>query len=109
MEVTRKSSGRKAFQDAATTSSEVKKLQPNDSINLKNGHRKVKKKRQRTKAVLIQPAKGRSYADLLKEIKAKANPSETQMDIKSIKQTRSGAVLLEISHNLRILLPSSNL
>ncbi|XP_044592005.1 uncharacterized protein LOC123270132 [Cotesia glomerata] len=35
-------------------------------------------------------------ADLLKEIKAKVNPTETGVDIKSIKQTKRGGVLLEI-------------
>ncbi|CAG5073093.1 Protein of unknown function [Cotesia congregata] len=39
----------------------------------------------------------RTYANLLKEIKAKVSPVETGVDIRSIKKTKHGGVLLEMA------------
>ncbi|XP_046687469.1 uncharacterized protein LOC124373122 [Homalodisca vitripennis] len=94
-EVTRRGKKKKVLQNPGVTTKEAQK--PQDRDGPKNSHRKTKRRRQRTKAVLVQPAEGRTYADLLKEIKAKVNPTETGVDIKSIKQTRQGGVLLEMS------------
>lgn len=95
-EVTRRSRKKKAPGDPAATTGETRKLEAKDNSNLNNAHRKTKKRKPRTKAVLIQPTEGRTYADLLKEMKNKVNPSETGVDIKSIKQTKRGGVLVEM-------------
>lgn len=46
-------------------------------------------------ALLIKPAEGRSYAEVLREIRGKANPADTGTEVRSIRQTRSGGVLVE--------------
>lgn len=58
---------------------------------------KTRRKKARTKAILIKPSAGQTYADLLKNIKGKVNPEESGANIKSIRQTKEGGVLLEIS------------
>lgn len=96
-DVTRRRKTRKKVpQDTAVTPKAPQKPHVKDGP-LANSHRKANKRKPRTKAVLVQPAEGRTYADLLKEIKAKVNPGETGVDIKSIKQTKRGGVLLEMS------------
>lgn len=95
-EVTRRRPKKKKMSpDPAVTTKETQK--PKDIDSPKNNHRKMKRKKPRTKAVLVQPAEGRTYADLLKEIMARVNPTETGVDIKSIKRTRLGGVILEMS------------
>nr|CAD7401799.1 unnamed protein product [Timema poppensis] len=97
MEVSRSHKKKQITHDAEATTSEARKPQTNDGSNL-NSLGETKKKKPRTKAVLVQPVEGRTYADLLKEIKAKVNPTTTGVDIKSIKQTKNGGVLLEMGH-----------
>lgn len=95
-EVTRRRPKRtKVPQDPAVAPKKAQ--EPQSSEGLRNSLRRAKRKKPRTKAVLVQPTEGRTYADLLKEIKTKVNPAEAGVDIKSIKQTRLGGVLLEIS------------
>lgn len=50
----------------------------------------------RREAVLIKPAKGKTYVEILSEIRKNVNPDDTQTDVKSIRQTRAGDVLLEL-------------
>ena len=62
-------------------------------------HRKAKRKKApgpRANAVLIKPAQGKTYADLLRDIKAKVNPEQHQATIRSIRETRDGDILLEM-------------
>ena len=53
----------------------------------------------RPEAVLIKPANGKSYAEVLGKIRQKIKPEETEAEIRSIRRTRTGDVLLEMSNN----------
>ena len=46
--------------------------------------------------MLIKPAEGKSYAEVLGGIRAKLKPEETETSIRSIRRTRNGEVLLEL-------------
>lgn len=50
----------------------------------------------RRPAVIIKPAAGTSYSDVLRSIKAKVKPEDTGAEIKTIRKTRDGKVLLEV-------------
>lgn len=54
------------------------------------------KKRIRPDAVLIKPVGGKSYADLVKQIRSTVKPEETNTEIRAIRQTKTGGVLLEL-------------
>lgn len=57
-----------------------------------------KKSRQiklRTEALLIKPAQGRTYSEVLSQIRQSVKPEETETEIRAVRQTRSGDVLLE--------------
>ena len=56
-------------------------------------------RRKRPEAVLIKPADGKSYAEVLGKIRQKIKPEETEAEIRSIRRTRTGDVLLEMSNN----------
>lgn len=60
-----------------------------------SGQRSYSKLRRRPEAVIIKPMKGKTYADVLKDIRTKVKPEDDAADIRSIRQTRDGAVLLE--------------
>ena len=53
-------------------------------------------KRTRTEAVIIKPSDGKSYAEILKVIRGNVKPEETKREVKAIRQTRNGCVLLEL-------------
>lgn len=63
--------------------------------------KKKKSKDLKPDAVLIQPALGKSYTDVLKEIRDKVKPEDTGTDIRSVRQTRAGHVLLELGSNTK--------
>lgn len=64
-----------------------------------HGKRK-RKRRPKTKrdALLIKPTEGKTYAEVLSEIRSKVNPEDTGTDVRSIRQTRTGEVLLELGN-----------
>ncbi|XP_039969203.1 uncharacterized protein LOC120781136 [Bactrocera tryoni] len=70
------------------------KRQPanNMAANQKGNNRP---KRQ-TEAVIIKPAEGNSYAEVLKNIRSKVDLKEAEVKIKGIRKTRAGALLLEL-------------
>ena len=53
-------------------------------------------KRKKTEAVLIQPAEGRSYAEVLKSLRSQTKIIE-QTNVRGIRKTRNGGLLLELS------------
>lgn len=57
---------------------------------------KKRRARPRNDALLIRPAQGKTYADILREIRQNVKPEETETVIKSIRQTKMGGVLLEL-------------
>ncbi|XP_039954228.1 uncharacterized protein LOC120770715 [Bactrocera tryoni] len=60
-----------------------------------NQRAKSRPKRQ-SEAVIIKPAEGNSYAEVLKNISSKVNLREAEVKIKGIRKTRAGALLLEL-------------
>lgn len=69
-----------------------------------NKNEKLKKKIQRktrSNALLIKPKEGKSYAEVLGEIRQKANPEELHTEIKIVRQTRAGDILLEFGQNTK--------
>ena len=45
-------------------------------------------------AVVIKPKDGHSYADVLKNLREKINPKETEVAVQSVRKTKAGALLL---------------
>lgn len=62
-----------------------------------------RKKRLRLDALLIKPAEGKSYEDVLRDIKAKIKPEDTGTDVQSIRQARNGDLLLELGKETKDL------
>ena len=63
--------------------------------------KKSRLKRARSEAVVIRPAGGRSYSDVLKDLRNKI-PSNDSSGIKTIRKTMTGAILLEFRRGERI-------
>lgn len=61
--------------------------------------RSGKRRRLRPEALIIKPAQGTSYADVLEEIRSKVRPQESETEVQSIRRTRTGDVLLELGPN----------
>lgn len=55
-----------------------------------------KPKRPRSEAVLIRPADGRKYADVLKDIRSKVRPDDIGVTVKAVRETRAGYILVEL-------------
>lgn len=64
--------------------------------NSKEKDKRIREAKWRPDALLIKPAQGQTYAGVLQEIKKAAKPEETQTDIKAIRRTRTGGILLEL-------------
>ncbi|XP_033221089.1 uncharacterized protein LOC117175492 [Belonocnema kinseyi] len=58
--------------------------------------RREKRIKTRTEAIIIKPAEGKTYAQVLGEIRGNFKPENTNTVVKSIRQTRAGFVLLEL-------------
>ena len=52
--------------------------------------------RDRPEALLIKPAEGKTFAEVLTQVRRDANPASTGTEIRSIRRTRSEDVLLEL-------------
>lgn len=52
--------------------------------------------RERSEAVIIRPAEGHSFADVLKNLRENIKPEETEVAVRSIRKTKTGAILLEL-------------
>lgn len=61
----------------------------------------MKNHKPKNDAVVIAPGPGKTYADILKEIRSKVKPEDTETDVRSIRQTRAGHVLLELASNTK--------
>lgn len=60
--------------------------------------RKPRPKKPKAEAILIKPVWGRSFADILDQIKTKAKPEQKEMVIYSIKHTWNEDVLLNLEN-----------
>lgn len=47
-------------------------------------------------AILIKPAQGKTYADILRYMRQNVNPTDNQVDIRAIRRTKDGSVLLQL-------------
>ena len=50
----------------------------------------------RSKAILIKPSEGVSYAAILKNLKSRVNPDELGAKIRAIRETRTKDLLVEL-------------
>ncbi|XP_071056463.1 uncharacterized protein [Onthophagus taurus] len=60
---------------------------------------KAAKPRQRSSAVLIKPAEGTTYADVLQKLRNNTNLQEADTTINLIRQTKAGHVLVQFGRN----------
>ncbi|XP_033218178.1 uncharacterized protein LOC117173646 [Belonocnema kinseyi] len=65
-------------------------------VTMKKKSQRKTDRRQRREAVLIKLAPGKTYAEVLGDIKAKMTPEESEAHIWSIHRTRNGDVLIEL-------------
>nr|AMS38368.1 hypothetical protein [Bactrocera tryoni] len=70
-----------------------KRQQVNNMAASQKGNNRPKRQ---TEAVIIKPAEGNSYAEVLKNIRSKVDLKEAEVKIKGIRKTRAGALLLEL-------------
>lgn len=59
------------------------------------------KLKSKSQALIIKMKDGLSFAEVLKEIQEKVNPSDCSVEIDSIRQTKSGHVLLELGETTK--------
>lgn len=66
--------------------------------------KKVRKNmpKHRPDAVVVKPAEGHSYADVLKTLKDNVKPEDADITVRSIRKTRSGAILLELAQGGKV-------
>lgn len=96
---TKQASGqKKKGSENASTKTEPAKTPKKDAAAVSAKRPKKKRTRVRSEAVLIRPADGKTYADVLGEIRRNVKPEETETEIRCIRQTRAGDVLLELGH-----------
>lgn len=62
---------------------------------------KSKRGRDKLNRVSSKPAQRRSYTGVLGEIRRKASPEVTGTDIKMVRRTRFGDILLELGQNMK--------
>lgn len=55
-----------------------------------------RRRRSRPEAILIKPAEEQTYADTLKKIRTTTKPDASGTEIKSVRKTRDGSILLEL-------------
>lgn len=71
-----------------------------ETVHRNNGpYKERRQKKQRLPALLIKPSQGKTYADVLREIRQNANPADTGTEVKSIRRTKAGDVLMEVGNN----------
>ena len=64
--------------------------------NIAGSQRAYNRPKRQSEAVIIKPAEGNSYAEVLKNIRSMVNLKEADVKIKVIRKTRAGALLLEL-------------
>ncbi|XP_018796551.1 PREDICTED: uncharacterized protein LOC108973628 [Bactrocera latifrons] len=64
--------------------------------NIASNQRAKSWPKRQSETVIIKPAEGNSYAEVLKCIRSKVNIREGEVKIKGIRKTRAGAALLEL-------------
>uniref|UniRef100_T1HCM1 Uncharacterized protein n=1 Tax=Rhodnius prolixus TaxID=13249 RepID=T1HCM1_RHOPR len=71
--------------------------------NTKRRERKRNKNKRppRPEAIVIKPGEGKTYAEALGEIRKGVNPANASVEIRSIRQTRAGEILLELGPDVK--------
>lgn len=76
--------------------------------NATRGERVVAKKRTardrgpRSEAVLIKPAEGHTYAEILKNLRNNVKPGDADVKIRTVRKTMAGALLLEMDRGAKV-------
>lgn len=74
---------------------EMSQVTHTTSQNVARGLRR--KERPRPEAILISLIEGKKYADVLRDIKANVKPDDMGIKVSSIRETRKGGILVELS------------
>lgn len=72
---------------------------PKKSDQKEKKKKKKKNRKSRHEALLIKPVAGKSYAEMLRTLKGGISAEEIKADIKSVRETRAGGVLVELGKN----------
>ena len=48
-------------------------------------------------AILIKPVNGKSYAEVLKDLKTKVKPEDAEVALRAVRKTKNGSILLEMA------------
>lgn len=75
---------------------EPKKQKPGKSED------KVRTRKPKTDAFIIKPTDGHSYAEVLKNLRSKLNPEKAEVNIKTIRRTKDGSLLLQLAKGEKI-------
>lgn len=98
-EWTKVRSGRKSRSSLASRARE-QPLEGATSESARTKRKKRKRKRRRKpalEAVLISPAEGQTYANVLADLRRKIKPEETGVRVKNLRPTVSGKILVELA------------
>ena len=87
---------RKEEEWRTVTRKSARKLPENESKNQANKEKKKRKPKAKTAAIIIRPKDGKTYAEVLDSLKKNVKPEESKADIRSVRKTRAGDVLLEL-------------
>lgn len=82
--------------EEAGLSGEVGKIPERANPRTKRNRREKGPPRTRPDAVLIKPAEGKSYAEVLKELRERIKPEDVGAEVSRIRQTRAGDILVEL-------------
>lgn len=82
---------------AKQTTPSRKKKDDSGSASWQETRRKKRLPKPKPEAILIKTRGTETYAEILREIRCKANPDDTETTIQTIRQTRSGDVLVEFA------------
>lgn len=78
---------------AVQKAKEAPKKSKKDANIPKQDGKRNKTRHGRTNAVLIKPAEGRTYVDVLRQVKTNVNPEEANVQIQSCRKTKDGGLL----------------
>lgn len=68
----------------------------------KQSEEKAKIKKPKTDAFIIKPTDGHSYSEVLKNLRSRLNPEKAEVNIKAIRRTKDGSLLLQLAKGEKI-------
>lgn len=84
-----------------TVKKKTNKENPKKKSSAQNKVALPRKQRTKPDAVIIRPAEGRSYAEVLKDLRSKIKTDDS-IKMKSVRKTRNGAILLELERGEKV-------